>query len=337
MLPTRHAKTRYCTTSSCCKPNTPIKTPPEIESTFLETMKSHNYILIISVLLFAACNNSEKKYDASGTFEATQTIISAEANGRLLAFTVEEGQTLDLGAYVGYIDSTQLFLRKQQLLAQIQATESQKPDISTQLAALKSQLAVAKKDQKRIQNMAAEDAATQQQLDNANGRVETLESQIEGQRKQLEITTGSISSQTDPLQIQVAQVEDMLDKCRLINPMKGTVLTKYAEANETVNAGKPLYRIANLNDIYLKAYITASQLDTVKLNQKVTVLTDDGNKGYKKYEGTLYWISDKAEFTPKTIQTKEERANKVYAVKIRVQNDGYLKIGMYGEVVFSSE
>lgn len=297
-------------------------------------MKNYHFILIFSTLLLAACNNSEKEYDASGTFEATETLISAEANGRLMAFTVEEGQMLDSGQYVGYIDSTQLFLQKQQLLAQVTATESQKPDISTQLAALKSQLAVAKKDQKRIQNMADQNAATQQALDNANARVETLERQIDAQRSTLEITTSSISSQTDPIQIQIAQIEDKLEKCRLVNPLSGMVLAKYAEPNEIVNTGKPLYRIADLNAIYLKAYITASQLDTLKLNQKVTVLTDDGKKEFKSYDGTLYWISDKAEFTPKTIQTKEERANKVYAVKIRVANDGFLKIGMYGEVRF---
>lgn len=297
-------------------------------------MKKNQFIFIISILLLVSCNNSETDYDASGTFEATETIISAEANGRLMAFTVEEGETLDSGQYVGYIDSTQLFLQKQQLLAQVNATESQKPNINTQLAALKSQLAVAKKDQQRIQNMADQNAATQQSLDNANSRVETIEKQIDAQRSSLEITTGSISSQTDPIQAQVAQMEDKLKKCRLVNPLRGTVLAKYAEPNEVVNIGKPLYRIADLNAIYLKAYITASQLDTLKLNQNVTVLTDAGKKGYKNYDGTLYRISDKAEFTPKTIQTKEERANKVYAVKIRVVNDGFLKIGMYGEVRF---
>lgn len=297
-------------------------------------MKKFQVIAFLSLILLTACGKKVKTYDATGTFEATETIISAEANGQLMAFSIEEGQTLDSGAYVGYIDSTQLFLQKQQLLAQVKATESQKPDISAQLAALKSQLAVAKKDQKRIQNMAKADAATQQQLDNANARVETLEKQIDAQRSQLEINTSSISSQADPIQIQVAQIEDKLEKCRLISPMSGTVLAKYAEPNEIVNIGKPLYRIADLNSIYLKAYITASQLDTLKLNQEVTVHTDNGSDGYKSYNGTLYWISDKAEFTPKTIQTKEERANKVYAVKIRVQNDGYLKIGMYGEAVF---
>ncbi len=297
-------------------------------------MKNHHFILIISSLLLVACNKSETDYDASGTFEATETLISAEANGRLMSFTVEEGQTLNSGQYVGYIDSTQLFLQKRQLLAQVTATESQKPDISAQLAALKAQLAVAKKDQIRIQNMADQKAATQQALDNANSRVETLEKQINAQRSSLEITTGSISSQTAPIEAQVDQIEDKIKKCRLVNPINGTILAKYAEPNEVVNLGKPLYRIADLNEIYLKAYITASQLDTLKLNQKVTVLTDDGNDGYKKYDGTLYWISDKAEFTPKTIQTKEERANKVYAAKIRVVNDGFLKIGMYGEVQF---
>lgn len=300
-------------------------------------MRNHHFIFISTFFLLASCSNSEKDYDASGTFEATEILISAEANGQLMSFTIEEGQTLDSGAYVGYIDSTQLFLQKQQLLAQVKAIESQQPDIRIQLAALKSQLAVAKKDQQRIENMAEEKAATQQQLDNANARVETLEKQIDAQRSSLEITSGSITSQTDPIQAQIAQIEDQLQKCRVINPIEGTVLAKYAEPNEVVNIGKPLYRIADLDAIYLKAYITASQLDTLKLNQEVTVLTDDGKKGYKNYPGTLYWISEKAEFTPKTIQTKEERANKVYAVKIRVKNDGYLKIGMYGEVRFKTD
>ncbi len=282
--------------------------------------------------LLASCSN-EKSFDATGSFEAVETIISADANGKLLQFTVEEGQTLEKGSTIGYIDSLQLYLRKVQLQNQVRATLSQRPDITSQLAPLQTQLQTAKTEQKRLTNLVAANAANLKQLDDINAQVELIQKQIESLQRNLSITSGSLDAQSKPLQAQIDQLNDQLAKCKIVNPINGTVLTKYAEANELVAMGKPLYKVADLSEIILRAYLTNDQLAQVKLNQKVKVLTDDGKGGSKSYEGTITWISSKAEFTPKTIQTKDERANLVYATKINVKNDGYLKIGMYAEIV----
>lgn len=288
-------------------------------------------LFFISILL-ASCTN-KKSYDASGSFEAVETIISADANGKLLQFNIEEGQSIDKGKVIGYIDSVQLYLRKVQLQGQVRATLSQKPNASSQLAPLYTQLETAKKEQKRLSNLVAASAANQKQLDDVNAQVDLIQKQIESLQTSLAITTKSLDEQGKPLEAQIDQLNDQLSKCKIINPVKGTVLSKYAEVNELVTMGKPLYKVADLSEIILRAYLTNNQLAQVKLNQKVKVLTDDGNGGTKPYEGTITWISSKAEFTPKTIQTKDERANLVYAVKINVKNDGFLKIGMYAEVV----
>jgi HlyD family secretion protein len=287
---------------------------------------------ISGALLLVSCSNKES-YDASGSFEAVETIISADANGKLLQFNIEEGQTLEKGATVGYIDSVQLYLKKMQLQSQVRATLSQKPDIASQLAPLQTQLQTAKTEQKRLINLVAANAANQKQLDDINAQVDLIQKQIESLQRNLSITSGSLDAQIKPLQAQIDQLNDQLAKCKVVNPVNGTVLTKYAEANELVAMGKPLYKVADLSEIILRAYLTNDQLAQVKLNQKVKVLTDDGKGGSKTYEGTITWISSKAEFTPKTIQTKDERANLVYATKINVKNDGFLKIGMYAEVV----
>lgn len=287
---------------------------------------------ISGVSLLAACSN-EKKYDASGAFEAVETIISADANGKLLQFNIEEGQSLEKGKTIGFVDSTQLYLKKVQLQSQIRATLAQKPDAASQLAPLYTQLETAKREQKRLTNLVAANAANQKQLDDITAQVDLIQKQIESTQKNLSITTGSLDAQIKPLQAQIDQLNDQLLKCKIVNPVNGTVLSKYAEANELVAMGKPLYKVADLSEIILRAYLTNNQLAQVKLNQKVKVLSDDGNGGSKTYEGIITWISSKAEFTPKTIQTKDERANLVYAVKINVKNDGFLKIGMYAEVV----
>lgn len=291
-------------------------------------------ILILAALLSASCADNQQTYDASGTFEAVETIISAEANGAIRALDVEEGQLLNAGQTVGYIDSTQLYLKKRQLEAQIEAVLSKKPDIAMQLAALQEQLSQAIREQQRIANMAKADAATPKQLDDANAQVAIIKKQIAAQQSNLGISSSSITQEASPLEIQIAQLEDQLAKSRIVNPMKGTVLVKYAEVNEAAAVGKPLYKIADLSTITLRAYVTGRQFGQLQLNQRVTVLVDDADGNYREYPGTVAWISDKAEFTPKTIQTKDERENLVYAVKIRVENDGLLKIGMYGEVRF---
>jgi len=299
-------------------------------------------------ILFSSCRNNTNNYDASGTFEATETVVSAEANGVIEVFNIEEGQTLDSGIYIGFIDTTQLYLKKKQLEAQVKAMGYKLPDISAQTAQFKQQAAVTQSDldylmneKKRTENLLKANAATPKQLDDINAKITTAKEQIKAIYKQgaaqasaLNTQRSGISADVQPLYFQIAQLNDQLEKSKIINPVNGTVLTKFAETNEMATIGKPLYSIADLSSIILRAYITGNQFSSIKLGQKVKVIIDDTASKTKNYEGIIEWISDKAEFTPKTIQTKDERANLVYAVKIRVKNDGALKIGMYGEVVF---
>jgi HlyD family secretion protein len=249
---------------------------------------------------------------------------------------------------VGSIDSIQLYLKKKQLEAQIKTIRSKTPQIAAQTGTFKKQLALTESqintlliEKRRTENLLKVDAATPKQLDDINGQLDMLQKQLEVIRNQdiaqtsaLSTQKSSLLSERSPLQVQIEQIEDQLAKCKILNPLKGTVLTKYIEANEMAIPGKPLYKIADLAGIIMRAYITGDQLSRVKLNQKIKVLVDDGADKYKEYEGVITWISDKAEFTPKTIQTKEERANMVYAIKAIVKNDGLLKIGMYAEVKF---
>lgn len=298
--------------------------------------KATTFLFIATVFIFQlACNNKKNNFDASGSFETEETIISAEASGVIKSFQLYEGQELKAGAIVGYIDSTQLYLKKKQLLAQINAMMVRKPNVPIQLASLLEQLKTAQKEQTRISNLVKGDAATTKQLDDINANIEVLKKQIAAQRSTLEITTSSIDKDASPLNTQIEQLNDQLAKCQIINPVNGNVITKYTEQNEMAAPGKALYKIADLSTMLLRAYITGNQLPLVKLNQKVTVLTDNGTGGYNETEGAISWISDKAEFTPKTIQTKDERANMVYAIKVKVKNDGSFKIGMYGEIKFN--
>lgn len=316
---------------------------PAIATCLLYTKWS---IAALILFTFISCRGDKNKYDASGTFEAVETIVSSEANGVIKRLDIAEGQELSAGQEIGYIDSTQLFLRKKQLEAQVRATGSRLPDIAAQTNFYKQQLAVTQvrltnlqREQVRIQNLVKADAATTKQLDDINAQVDETEKQLNVIQKQDAAQVSALSTQASgiksdalPLIAQIEQVQDQLNKSRIINETKGTILTKFAEANEMAATGKALYKIADLSTLILRAYITGDQLSKIKLNQKVTVMIDDGKDKYKNYEGVVEWISDKAEFTPKTIQTKEERANLVYAVKIRVVNDGFLKIGMYADV-----
>jgi len=316
-----------------------------------KTAFKYSIALFLGSVIFSACGNNKNKYDASGTFEATEIIVSAEANGVIKELNVEEGQILDSGQQIGYIDSTQLYLKKKQLEAQIKATGSKLPDISAQTAQFTQQAAVVQskldyllKEKIRIQNLVNADAATPKQLDDIKAQIVETQAQLKAVNKQgvaqtsaLQTQRSGISSETMPLYIQIEQIADQLQKSKIINPIKGTVLTKFAEANEMALIGKPLYTIADLSTITLRAYITGDQFASVKLGQKVTILVDDRSGKFRNYEGKVEWISNKAEFTPKTIQTKDERANLVYATKIKVKNDGILKIGMYGEVQFNNK
>jgi HlyD family secretion protein len=289
-------------------------------------------MLIICGSLLSACGENKTESDASGTFEAVETIVSAEAAGSIKMLNLEEGVTLRAGEMVGTIDSVQLYLKKKQLLAQKSSVLSGRPDADVQIAAILEQLRQAEREQQRLANLVKADAATQKQLDDATSQVSVIKKQIGALKSSLAIITTNLNEQAVPLDVQISQLNDQLAKSRIINPVAGTVLTKYAEVGEVTQPGKPVYKIAALSTINLRVYLTGTQLPQVKVGQPVNVLVDDIGEAFKTYKGTIEWISAKAEFTPKTIQTKDERANLVYAIKIKVQNDGYLKIGMYGEV-----
>jgi HlyD family secretion protein len=295
-------------------------------------MKSSLYLF--TALLIFSCSNNNGKFDATGTFEATETIVSSEATGKLLSFTLEEGQVLKKGQKVGAIDSTQLYLTKLQLRESQKAVLAGKPDIRTQVEATKKEIENTLVEKKRIENLVKGEVANQKQLDDINTKLAVLEAKLAAQQSSLKTTTSTLTEQSNAIAVQMAMVQDQLAKCNIINPLEGTVLTKYAMQNEMTLPGKALYKIADLSTLILRAYVSGDQLPQFKLGQQVDVLVDAAEGEYKTYKGTITWVSDKAEFTPKTIQTKDERANLVYAVKINVKNDGYLKLGMYGEVKF---
>lgn len=296
-------------------------------------MKKITYIVLIPFLL-SACWKEEVGADATGSFETTETIVSAEANGKLMQFTVQQGDEVKAGQVVGYIDSTQLHLAKLQLMQNQKAILSGRPDIKTQLEALERELDNALADKQRIENLVKGEVASQKQLDDANTRISVLQSKIAAQKSLLSTTTATLNEQAETVRLQLAQVDDQLRKCKIVNPVAGTVLSTYSNPFEMTGVGKPLYKVANLSSLDLKAYITQDQFSNIKVGQTVNVLVDDETESMKTFEGVVSWINSKAEFTPKTIQTKNERANLVYAMKVRVKNDGLLKIGMYGEVKF---
>ena len=299
-------------------------------------MKSRNLLGLCSLLaLFSACGNGAPKYDATGTFETTEVLVSAEASGRLLYFDIEEGMLLKAGEEVGVVDTVQLYLKKLQLEASLKSVEEQRPDILKQVAATKEKISAAQRERNRVANLLKVGAANQKQLDDAEDQLEVLRKQLVAQNSTLSNSHQSLTWQSSSVGIQVAQVEDQLRKCHITSPITGTVLAKYAEAGELTAMGTPLFKVADTEQMYLRAYITSEQLSQVKLGQKVTVFSDYGTDEHKQYPGVVTWISDTSEFTPKTILTKNERANLVYAVKIAVHNDGLLKIGMYGGVEFS--
>ena len=305
--------------------------------------------IIIPVFLFLfiqSCGNKKEIYDASGSFETDEVVVSSELGGQLLQFNVNEGDSLSQGQIVGVIDSTNLALQKAQVKATIQSLSEKTNNVQPQVELLQNQLAVQQSQLKnllhekdRIERLRQADAATGKQLDDINSQIDVTRKQMAVTQQQINVQktntatqNRSILSEARPLQKQVAQVEENISKTKVVNPINGTVITKYVEQGEITSPGKALYKIADLSTLNLRAYVTGAQLSQIKLGQQVKVLVDDGAKNYRNYTGTITWISDKAEFTPKTIQTKEERANLVYAVKIKVKNDGYLKIGMYGEV-----
>src|SRR4026208_484213 len=300
-------------------------------------------------LLIISCNKNGNGFDASGTFEADETIVSSEIPGKILSFNVEEGMHLSKDSIVGSVDATNIDLQQQQVEASINALSEKTANVNPQVELLQNQLAVQQSqldnlvhERTRIGNLLKSDAATPKQLDDINSQIDVVkksmgvtQQQINVKKNDIATQNRSILSEAEPLRKRVAQLEDQQQRANIVNPVSGTVIAKYAEAGEVTSSGKALYKIADLSELNLRAYVTGVQLSAIKLGQQVKVLIDQGEKKYKEYTGNIIWISDKAEFTPKTIQTKEERANLVYAIKVKVKNDGFLKIGMYGEVKLS--
>ena len=287
--------------------------------------------------MMAACGGNEKAYDATGTFEATETTVYAEQSGALLSFSVNEGDQIEAGKEVGLIDTTQTWLKIRQLDATKEVYQSQKPDMERQIAATRQQLSKAQQDEQRYRELVADGAAPSKMLDDASSQVKVLQKQLDAQISSLSTSTRSLDKQTVAANVQIEQLRDMLRKCHIVAPTKGTVLEKYVERGEFVVIGKPLFKIADTEQMFMRAYVTSAQLQNIRIGQHVKVFADYGDGQKKAYDGTVSWISSRSEFTPKTILTDDERADLVYAVKVAVKNDGYIKIGMYGEVVLSED
>ena len=287
-------------------------------------------------LVLNACGRKERQYDATGVFEATETTVYAEQTGALLTFNVEEGDTVGQNREVGLIDTTQLWLKMKQAEAMKSVYQSQKPEQEKQIAVTRQQLAKAKQDQQRYKELVADGAAPAKMLDDANSQVEVLQRQLDAQLSSLRVNTNALDKQMDATDVQAEQLRDQIRKCHILVPAKGTVIEKYVERGEFVSAGKPLFRMADTENMFIRAYVTSAQLENIKTGQKATVFADYGNGGKKEYEGRVTWISSRSEFTPKTILTDDERADLVYAVKVAIKGDGYVKMGMYGEVLFVS-
>ncbi len=284
--------------------------------------------------LLAACGPADADFDASGIFESTEVVVSAEGNGKIMELDIEEGDVLERGQQVGYVDSVQLHLKKRQLEAQARSVGSRRTDVAKQVAATREQIAKAELERTRSLNLLEQNAGTQKQVDDVESQLAVLKKQLEAQLSALNLGNRGVTEEGDVVEIQIRQVEDQLDKCRIVCPVAGTVLTKYAERGEVTAQGQPLFKVADMRHVFLRAYVSGDVLSTVKPGGTARVYADYGAEDRKEYKGKVTWISRQAEFTPKTIHTRDERANLVYAVKIAVENDGLLKLGMYGEVKF---
>ena len=292
-------------------------------------------IMAAGLAVLASCGSNEKEYDATGTFEATEVTVAAEQSGTLMMFDVNEGDSLVLGKEVGLVDTTQIWLKIQQAGATKAVYQSQKPDMEKQVAVTRQQLAKARQDQQRYKELVADGAAPSKMLDDATNQVAVLQKQLDAQISSLSTQLSTLNSQVSTVDVQVSQLKDQLQKCHITTPIKGTVLEKYVEKGEFVAVGKPLFKMADTDQMFIRAYVTSAQLKDIKVGQKAKVFADYGDGQKKEYEGTVSWISSRSEFTPKTIQTEDERADLVYALKVAIKNDGYVKIGMYGEVKFN--
>ncbi len=295
-------------------------------------LTKYTFIAFTCCTLAVSCGKKDKDFDATGFFEAVEITVSAEANGRIMTMDITEGQQLSAGQTVGCIDSLQLHYTKLQLENNIIALRNNLPDAEAQTAALREQIAKQKKERDRVERLLKSGAATPKQLDDINSSILVMESELNSVETTLGKSTASMKAQIAALEMQVAQTEDRLEKCCIVSPIDGTVLSQYARAGELAALGKPLFKVADTQHLILRAYFTLGQLKDIKVGQKVKVIANFGGDNNREYEGTINWISDKNEFTPKSVQTNDDRENLVYAVKIGIENDGYVKIGMYGEV-----
>ncbi len=301
-------------------------------------MRIHQYICSVAIgLVLGACTSQEEQYDASGIFETTEVIVSAKGTGELQSFQVEEGQAVRQGEVLGWIDTLQLSLKDRQLAASLLATESKRLDEKRQVAHLRQQIENLQREKERFTTLLNAKATTAKQVDDIDYQIKVLQNQLVATQEQINSSNSSLSRQSESIQAQRAQMEDQIRNAMISSPITGTVLTKYAEQGEFAVPGKALFKVADVSRMKLRAYITADQLTQLQIGQAVAVYADRGITDRKRYAGRVVWIADKAEFTPKTIQTRNERANLVYAVKIAVENDGFIKRGMYGEVRFEEE
>jgi HlyD family secretion protein len=296
-------------------------------------MKKIIITAIISAVL-TSCRTADNAFDASGVFEFEEITVSAEQQGRILNFDIQEGDRIEAGKTLGVIDTVQLYYQKLQLLKNAKSLDLQRPDVLKQAAALKSQIAQAEKDCARFKNLVDAGAANTKDLDDAKSRLANLNAQLEALNSTLAKSNESLRMQASGIEVQVLMIDDKLAKCRIYAPQDGEILAKYSKAGEYVAPGKPLFKIADTENVYLRAYMTNAQVSNLKTGGIVKVYADKGDDDYREYQGVITWISPTAEFTPKTVQTKDERQNLVYAVKILVHNDGFIKRGMYGEVSF---
>lgn len=291
-------------------------------------------MICVAAMVLTGCNANRSGYDAEGYFESTEVTVSAESSGKILYFNAEEGADVEAGTLLGCIDTVQLYLTRMQLAKSAESVLKNRPDIAKQVQAMKEQLKTLEREKDRVARLLADGAATQKQMDDIESQIAVMEVQLDAQETALENSVSSLDAQSSSIGMQIAQIDDKLAKCRISSPVSGTVLTKYAEAGEFVAAGRPLFKVADLDRVYLRAYVTSAQLSEIKMGQQVKVYSDYG-KGYsKEYPGTVTWISSQSEFTPKNIQTDDERRNLVYAIKVAVGNDGLIKLGMYGGIVF---
>lgn len=292
----------------------------------------YSFIVLLAVSLVVSCSGNSGKKFATGTFEATEVVVSAEASGRLLSFDIEEGDRVKAGNVIGIIDTTQLYLKKLQLEASLRSLTSSKSDVYKQIAVIKKQIETAEREEKRVESLLEAGAATQKQMDDIRSQVELLRNQLVAQQSTLSNANSSIDGQSASVNVQILQIEDMLDRSRIVSPIDGVVLGKYLEKGELAAQGRPLFKVADMDKVYMRAYLTSVQLADIKIGDEVKVFADFGSDERREYKGTVTWISSQSEFTPKTILTDDERANLVYAVKVMIPNDGYIKLGMYGEM-----